>query len=912
MVGGSPGSATSWPERSSPQTASTSRRLPLLAWRPPRPRRPPSLIARGGRVRVLTTTYTGATEPRALDALVDSGRSASLLRRRGHPSPRQGVAVRAAGLSTAYVGSSNLSHSALHDGLEWNVRSRASTRRTCSSGSAPPSRPTGPTRTSSPTSRGASGTRSGTSEDAATTCRSGLFDLRPFPHQERDPRAARGRARAARPLPQPGRRRDRHRQDGGRRLRLPAAARERAATCALLFVAHRQEILQQSLTAFRAVLRDGRLRRAATSAVHRPTPWTPRLRLDPVAAPRRPRRHRPGSLRRRDRRRVPPRRRTDLPAPARARAPWVLLGLTATPERTDGADVLALVRRPDRRRAAALGRARAAGCSCPFQYFGVADDVDLRRSLAARAATTSASSTTSTPATTPGSRMVLERARATRSTTRDRCGPRLLRQRRARALHGRAASTRPASPARASTASTPTPSARQALAASRRAARSTSSSRSTSSTRASTSARSTPCSSCGRPRARRSSSSSSAAAFAGRRARPCLTVLDFVGHRTGSFRFDLRYRAYGATRGELLDAQSRGFPFLPAGCHIELDRVATEIVLENIRRQVQRPRRELVADLARLGDVSLDVFLDENETELPDLYSGSGVQGWAALRRAANLPVAPEGPAEVELARSIGRLLHVSDAERIDTWRGWLAEPSPPNLERLNERDTRLLGMLLSTIDPRQGGSADPHAAVERLWRHPAMRDELSEVLDRLDGDARDVTTPLLLGDAPDAPLHVHARYTRVEILAAFGHSIFTRPLEWREGVRWDQAVAPTCSGVHAAQGRARLLSNNDVSRLRDSRELVHWESQRTLAEGAPTAQRYIHHAAGGTSVVLFARPTKAERAFTCLGTGRTWSITPSGPSRSHGVSTCRCRRRSSRSRGLTWPKPAAGVSRIT
>ena len=50
------------------------------------------------------------------------------------------------------------------------------------------------------------------------------------------------------------------------------------------------------------------------------------------------------------------------------------------------------------------------------------------------------------------------------------------------------------------------------------------------------------------------------------------------------------------------------------------------------------------------------------------------------------------------------------------------------------------------------------------------------------------------------------------------------------------------------------------------SRDLVHWESQSTLTAGAPTAQRYIHHAERGTSVVLFARSTKDERAFTCLG----------------------------------------------
>ena len=62
------------------------------------------------------------------------------------------------------------------------------------------------------------------------------------------------------------------------------------------------------------------------------------------------------------------------------------------------------------------------------------------------------------------------------------------------------------------------------------------------------------------------------------------TVLDFVGHHRKEFRFDRRFRALlGGSRKDLEKQITEGFPFLPAGCHIELDRVATELVLENIR-----------------------------------------------------------------------------------------------------------------------------------------------------------------------------------------------------------------------------------------------------------------------------------------------------------------------------------------
>ncbi len=83
------------------------------------------LKVRGVPLRVLTTTYMGATDRTALDRLVrDFGAQVKInyetQSTRLHA--KAWLFRRLTGYDTAYVGSSNLSRAALLDGLEWNVK----------------------------------------------------------------------------------------------------------------------------------------------------------------------------------------------------------------------------------------------------------------------------------------------------------------------------------------------------------------------------------------------------------------------------------------------------------------------------------------------------------------------------------------------------------------------------------------------------------------------------------------------------------------------------------------------------------------------------------------------------------------------------------------------------------------------
>ncbi len=222
---------------------------------------------RGGRIRLITTTYMGATEKRAVDELVALGADVRVAfdARTTKLHAKAWLLERASGLSTAFVGSSNLSHSALFDGLEWNVRLSSvdaahvidRVRMTFESHWASEHfEPYDPAVNGDELIQ-ALREHNRRSLGETSTISFANLDVRPYPHQQRMLEA----------LAVERDRHDRHRNlvvaatGTGKTVVAALDYRQlrasRDADLSLLFVAHREQILDQSLATYRAVLRDG-------------------------------------------------------------------------------------------------------------------------------------------------------------------------------------------------------------------------------------------------------------------------------------------------------------------------------------------------------------------------------------------------------------------------------------------------------------------------------------------------------------------------------------------------------------------------------------------------------------------------------------------------------------------------------
>jgi superfamily II DNA or RNA helicase/HKD family nuclease len=837
------------------------------------------MAERGVPLRVITTTYVGATERRALDELVRRyGATVKIsyerLSTRLHA--KAWLFRRATGYDTAYVGSSNLSRSALLEGLEWNVRLAAVATpallakfaATFDSYWADEAFETYDPDRDSDRLDDALAEASGRTEHAATTVNLSGLEVRPYPHQAAMLEALNVERQVH----------DRHRNlvvaatgTGKtvvaaldyRRLaeQFPAPAGARPS---LLFVAHRTEILTQSLRTYREVLSDaafgevwvggtrperGRhvfasVQSLAAHGVHHLDPAA----FDVVVVDEFHHAEAPTYRRLLDR-----------------LEPRELLGLTATPERGDGVDVRAFF---GGRTAAELRLwdALDADLLCPFHYFGVADGTDLSGIEWKRGSYDVAGLDRVYTGNDARARIVL---REVRDKVAD--------PGRMRAL-GFCVSVAHAAymarvfrdagiPALAVSGDTPAAERQAALAALRSG---------------------TVCVLFAvdlfnegldlpdvdtvlflRP-------TQSATVFLqqlgrGLRRAPgkaVLTVLDFLGTHRKEFRFDVRYRALtGVTRRELERSVIRGFPYLPSGCQLLLDRVAAQTVLDNLRAQVGITRPRLVAEIRSYGDLPLAQYLSDSGREVADVYRRGS---WTALRRDAGLPTAPASSGEDGLLKRTSALLHVDDPERAALYLRLLAD-DPPAYGELTDREQLLARMLFFSLWPGGGGFASYGAGLSSLARHRALRAELAEVVAL--GLDRAEHVPLGLEPGlQQVPLATHASYSREEILAGLDYANLQRlPTSFMTGVVWSEAVRTDAFFVTLRKTERDYSPTTMYADYAISPELFHWESQNATSVESPVGQRYLGHRQRGTHILIFARQSRkadwdGPRPYLCLG----------------------------------------------
>ena len=340
------------------------------------------------------------------------------------------------------------------------------------------------------------------------------------------------------------------------------------------------------------------------------------------------------------------------------------------------------------------------------------------------------------------------------------------------------------------------------------------------------------------------------------------TILDFVGHHRTEFRYENRFKALvGGSRKELEQNVKDGFPFLPAGCQINLDSHSQAEILNSLKNAIPSQWLKMVAELKSLGDMSLMSFLNHSGLSLQDVYSNG--KSFTALRRAAGFDNSADAEDESTMLRGVCRLNHIDDSTRIMQYQTWLSGSLPPDLATMSTFQRRLARMM-STSVTSTFKMKDATSELDLIWKFPSIRQELLWLLEVVAGVVDVVHQDY--SSQKDVPLKIHALYSRVEIQAALDDLKDGKIYPFREGVRYLSNITTDFFLFTADKSSAGF---SPTTRYRDyaiSSKLIHWESQSTISSASPTGQRYINHRANGNTILLFGRHSKGDDAFWFLG----------------------------------------------
>ena len=353
----------------------------------------------------------------------------------------------------------------------------------------------------------------------------------------------------------------------------------------------------------------------------------------------------------------------------------------------------------------------------------------------------------------------------------------------------------------------------------------------------------------------------------------CLTVLDFIGQANRKYNFEDKFSSLlsNTTRSVTREIKD-GFISLPKGCYIQLEKKAAKYILDNIRASYGNTVG-LISRIASFEEdtgltLSLANFLDYYHLDARSIYKFSSFSRLCA--RADKIDDFSE-PMEDVLTKALAKLAVIDSRRWIDFLLRLLPELDNTDFSKLTAEEKRMLQMFYITVWGTAVEDCGSDEVLDNLYAladSTVMLSELIELLKYQYNRIDFIDSPVDLDF--ECPLDLHCTYTRDQLLAALD---FMKPSTVREGVKWLPEKKIDVFFVTLNKSDKDYSPTTMYNDYSINERLFHWQSQSTTAESSPTGQRYIHHRERGSKVLLFVREFKTDRitggaqAYTYLGT---------------------------------------------
>ncbi len=380
----------------------------------------------------------------------------------------------------------------------------------------------------------------------------------------------------------------------------------------------------------------------------------------------------------------------------------------------------------------------------------------------------------------------------------------------------------------------------------------------------------------------------------------CCTILDFVGNSRPEYDFSHKFRALvGKTNQAIAKEVKQGFPHLPLGCRIELQEKTQAMILKNIN-QATINKNKLIALIISFQHatnlpLTLTNFLHLNDSlTLEDIYKVKvgKVGGWSVLLAASlykgksqsknkSNEISPENKAlYAAYYRAINnRLINCTSISYLRF------------IKALCDNNFSLAGITTDFCAHQQQFALMCHydfwdktgkqlgfkelttslAALKNEKLQRELCEVISMLIERL--DVNEFAMPQVNNAIIDSsPLNMHVRYPKEHILVAFGDSTFTKKSSNREGLLNIADANTELLFVTLNKCEKQFSATTMYHDYAISPTLFHWQTQNSARPESGRGLSYITQQETKKTFLLFVREQGKDE------NGRTMGFVNFGP----------------------------------
>lgn len=348
----------------------------------------------------------------------------------------------------------------------------------------------------------------------------------------------------------------------------------------------------------------------------------------------------------------------------------------------------------------------------------------------------------------------------------------------------------------------------------------------------------------------------------------CLTVLDFVGNARSEYDFESKFRALvGKTTTSVQKEVEDDFPHLPLGCSIVLEKKAKEFILNNIKKATSLNINQLIDKIRHFQyqfslPLSLVNFIEVNHVSLETIYKKDS---WSRLCQRAGVIYNFDSENEKQIYSAIGKKWISTNSTSYFNFILKIANLNfDIKLENFNENEKTMLLMLHYDVWQKAGGFDSLEESIRQIGVNEILLKEIREVLeiliDRVDFKELEIDLPY------PQPLKVHARYTRDQILVAFGDSTFEKKSSNREGVAYIEKIKSELLFIDLIKSEEDYSPTTMYNDYAISETLFHWQSQNQTRHDTGKGPTYIDHQKLKKHILLFVREKATNEFGNTLG----------------------------------------------